>query len=245
MSDETGDGGLKAGAATLVESSPRQVQARDTRRRARHTSPNLPQKGGRSGPQRGLGGIRHAPPSKSGSAGKRSNRKAADEDGNNRYPEFWRDVQKGNLTVPSSKYVNDPRLLAMAKLDLMRAELRVNFFSTYPVLDEMAVHDLADCKTAGKCTIARKWRSEERIIGLPFGDIVVYPAFQFQSNGEPYPLLLEVNKAFPKDCTDWQRVSWLVSPNEWLDGEIPVSAIQQGDPEVVEAASHAYEVPIG
>ncbi len=244
MSDETPDGGLKAGAAAPVESSPLPAQAKQSSGGTRPAPPKSPRKGGRSGPQRGLVNLERTQSAKDNSIDKRSGRKESEEDASG-HSEFWSDYKKGATTKPSSKYVNDSRLLAMANLELMRAQLRANFFSAYAVLDEMSVNRQAGCAIDGKTSIAMKWRSEGRIVGLPFVDVVVYPAFQFQPDGQPYPLLLEVNKALPEDCTDWHRASWLVSPNEWLEGETPVPAIQRGDPEVAIAASHAYEVPIG
>ncbi len=244
MSDETPDAGLKAGAATLAESPSLPAQARKTRGRAHRASPNLPQKGGRRGPQRGLRTLDHALSAKSSGTGKRSRRKAQDDDAS-KHPDFWNNYKMGAMAKPSSEYVNDPRLLAMANTELMRAELRVKFFNTFPVLDEKAVHNLTNRKADGKETTAKRWQSEGRIIGLPIVDVMVYPAFQFQSNGKPYPLIQEVNKAFSKECTVWYLASWLVSPNEWLDGETPISAIQRNCREVVSAAERAGEVPVG
>lgn len=244
MNHETRDGELKAGAATLVDSSRQPARAKKTRGGSGAGSPKAPKKTGYSGPKRGIRGLKRVLPSKGNGPDKQQNFEVLEGDANE-IPEFWRDVLMGVLTVSSSEDVNDPRLLAMADIELMRAELQVNFFNTYTVLDEKSVNDQAGCETAGNKSMAKRWRSEGRIIGVPFVGTIVYPAFQFQSNGEPIPLILEVNKTLPKDCTDWQRAAWFVSPNEWLDGEIPVSAIQRGDLEVVNAASHAFEVPIG
>lgn len=245
MTHETRGSELKAGAAALAEPSRPSVRAKNARGGAVPGSHKSPKKAGYRGPQRGIGGLRHSPHSQGSGGSDRQSQSEVLEDDASEIPEFWRDVRMGVLTVPSSEDVNDPRLLAMADIEFMRAELRVNFFNTYTVLDERSVNDKAGCKTAGKTNTARRWQAEGRIFGVPFVGIVVYPAFQFQPNGEPIPLILEVNKALPKDCTDWQRAAWFVSPNEWLDGKLPVSAIQRGDLEVVNAASHAFEVPEG
>lgn len=244
MSDETRDGGLKAGTATLVDSSPLPAQAKKPRGRVRHASPKFQQKGGRSGPQRGIGGLKHSPSAKGSGTGKRYRRKTPDVD-HNRQQDFLSVFENDTLTASSSKYVNDPRLVAMAKIDLMSAEVRLYFMETYPVVDEKSAHRLAGGKESDKMNKAKAWRSAGQIIGLPFAGITIYPVFQFQPDGQPYPLIREVIKAFTKDYTDWQRASWLVSPCEWLNGETPISAIHKNDSEVVDAAIRECEVPVG
>ncbi len=244
MSNETPDGGLKAGSASLAESSPLPTQARKPRGRTRRVSPRLPQKDRCGGRRRGQVDLKHASSTKDSGADKRHRHPQPDND-HNRPLDFLSIFEDDTLATSSSKYANDPRLLAMAKVELMSAELRLHFIETYPVVDEKSVHRLAGGKETDKDSKARTWLSAGRIIGLPFVGITIYPAFQFLPNGQPYPLIREVIKAFSVNCTDWQRASWLVSPNEWLNGETPISAIHRNDPEVVSAAKRAYEVPAG
>lgn len=138
--------------------------------------------------------------------------------------------------------VNDAKLLAQAMIDLSRANLPVEFLAKYPVLDEEAVHSQAGYEDEDKAGTAENWRSAGRIIGLPVCGVTVYPAFQFQPDGLPYPLLQEVLQAIPEEYSDWIRVFWLVSPNEWRGRKFPIAVIQEGNPKVVKAVSVAWKV---
>ena len=71
------------------------------------------------------------------------------------------------------------------------------------------------------------------------------PAFQFDDDGQPWPLVQPVLRALPAYRSAWQRAFWLVSPNEWLDERVPADALHEGDERVVEAAGHAGAVVIG
>ncbi len=245
MKEDNRDGGLMAGAVTLLDSSQQATPAKRSLKPTRDVPPTFPQRKARdTRPTKRHRGDSRVSPSKKQSASKQL-RSEAPEARDHRISAASSGARTESSAKLLEKDVNDPHLLAMVEIELMRAELRVYFLNTYPVLDAKAVHRQAGCKGADETRKARNWRSAGRIIGLPIVGSTVYPAFQFQSNGQPYPLIRKVNSVFRKDCTDWHRATWLVSPNERLDGETPLSAIQRNDPMVVEAATHAYEVPVG
>lgn len=242
MKKATQDGGLRASGATLAESFQRPTRAKQAHGRSDFRLPKSPQRSTRSLEE--SGSLKHTSTAKNKRSARLSKKKPSETIGSRPSDDRY-SAQKEYPEKSPSESVNDPWLLAMVDIELMRAELRVDFLNTFQVLDAEAVHRLAGGKGSDKSRKARAWRSAGRIIGLPIVGITVYPAFQFQPDGQPYPLIREVNKAFTKDCTDWQRASWLVSPNEWLNGETPVSAIQRSDPEVITAAKYACEVPVG
>ncbi len=56
-----------------------------------------------------------------------------------------------------------------------------------------------------------------------------YPAFQFNSTGRPYPEIQKVIEIFSGVVqTPYTIASWLVSPQDLLAGETPVSWLQTG-----------------
>ena len=72
----------------------------------------------------------------------------------------------------------------------------------------------------------------------------LYPAFQFSSSGRPYPEIARVLEAFGEKVeTPYTIASWLVSPQDLLDGETPVAWMRaRRDPRpLVAAARRAAE----
>jgi len=83
------------------------------------------------------------------------------------------------------------------------------------------------------------------LLALPGENGPLYPEFQFDSQGQPWPLLAAVLAALPSHFSPWQRAFWLVAPEDALGGETPIARIARGDPPVVEAARRAGELTIG
>jgi hypothetical protein len=139
----------------------------------------------------------------------------------------------------------DPLDPVEARIDAANAEMRRDFLATFPVVEAAAVHDRAGYEGTNKAQTAAAWRRANRILGLPYAGRIVYPLFQFDDDGQPWPLVQPVLRALPADRSAWQRAFWLVSPNEWLDERVPADALRIGDERVVEAAGHAGAVAIG
>jgi len=60
-------------------------------------------------------------------------------------------------------------------------------------------------------------------IGSPEGH-ELYPAFQFDASGSPYPEVASVIKTFSDVVeTPYTIASWFVSPQDLLDGETPIA----------------------
>jgi len=72
----------------------------------------------------------------------------------------------------------------------------------------------------------------------------LYPAFQFGPEGRPYPELAEVLATFAGVVTPYTVASWLVSPQDLLEGETPATWMRaRRDPERLhEAARRAAAV---
>ncbi len=113
------------------------------------------------------------------------------------------------------------------------------------MLDSTAVHTRAGHRSTNKAQTANAWKAAGRILGLPFRNRTLFPAFQFDADGQPHPLMKAVLAALPEDMTPWQRAFWLVAPDVQLDGEVPHELVRQGDDRVVAAARDAGRLPIG
>lgn len=139
----------------------------------------------------------------------------------------------------------DPRAAAEARIDLRNAEKRKEFLDEFAVVDSAGVHEISGNTGSNTSQTAAVWRKANRILGLPVGQRTVYPAFQFDEGGRPYPLMKRVLDALPDDMTPWQTAFWLVSPSSALDGGLPLDAIRRGDEGVVEAARNEASEIIG
>lgn len=139
----------------------------------------------------------------------------------------------------------DPLDPVEARIDATNAQMRRDFLAAFPVVEAAAVHDRAGHEGTNKAQTAAAWRRANRILGLPYAGRTVYPLFQFDDDGQPWPLMQPVLRALPADRSAWQRAFWLVSPNEWLGERLPADAVRQGDARAVVAARHAGDVVVG
>ena len=139
----------------------------------------------------------------------------------------------------------DPRAAAEARIDLRNAEKRKEFLDEFAVIDSIRVHEISGNTGSNPSQTAAVWRKANRILGLPLGQKTVYPAFQFDEGGRPYPLMKRVLDTLPNDMTPWQTAFWLVSPSSALDGGLPLDTIRRGDEKVVDAARNEASEIIG
>lgn len=139
----------------------------------------------------------------------------------------------------------DPRAAAEVRIDLRNAEKRKEFLDEFAVIDSTRVHEISGNTGSNPSQTAAVWRKANRILGLPVGQRTVYPAFQFDEGGRPYPLMKRVLDVLPDDMTSWQTAFWLVSPSSALDGGLPLDAIRRGDESVVDAALNEASEIIG
>jgi hypothetical protein len=68
------------------------------------------------------------------------------------------------------------------------------------------------------------------LLALPgFGGRKLYPAFQLDPNGRPYPEIAKILEIFSDIVeTPYTIASWLVSPQDLLEGETPIAWLQAG-----------------
>lgn len=77
----------------------------------------------------------------------------------------------------------------------------------------------------------------QALIGLRRGNQVVYPGFQFGSDGQPLPVIKRLREI--ADANGWSETAllqWLCAPTTYLDGDRPVDHLGT-DPERVAAVA--------
>jgi len=74
----------------------------------------------------------------------------------------------------------------------------------------------------------------------------LYPAFQFDASGSPYPEIAGVTKIFSDVVeTPYTIASWFVSPQDLLEGKTPAAWVQsRREPELLFEAARRSAAPL-
>lgn len=139
----------------------------------------------------------------------------------------------------------DPFDRVEAEIDLDNARMRADFLQEFEMLDSAGVHDRAGHRGRNKAQTANGWKRAGRILALPVRGRDLFPAFQFDGQGQPLPLMAEVLAALPADLTPWQRAFWFAAPCPALDEALPMDLLARGDRRILDAAARAGELPPG
>jgi hypothetical protein len=113
-----------------------------------------------------------------------------------------------------------------------------------PLLDTEGVRDLLGLKNRGQ---VRDLTASGRLLTLESSEgHELYPAFQFDASGSPYseiPRVIEIFSGIVE--TPYMIASWLVSPQDLLEGETPAAWLRSGrDSELVFEAARRSAAPL-
>jgi hypothetical protein len=113
-----------------------------------------------------------------------------------------------------------------------------------PLLDTEKVRDLLGLKNRGKVRDLSASGQLLELISHEGHDL--YPAFQFDANGSPYPEIAGVIEIFSGIvATPYTIASWFVSPQDLLEGEIPAAWLRSGrDSELLFEAARRAAAPL-
>jgi len=125
---------------------------------------------------------------------------------------------------------------------LRNARRRAELLREFDPLTSAEVADLRGSTAGNRAAIASRWKSEKRIFSVGVQKTEHYPAFQFDRDGEPLPLIRRVLEA-AGDRDGWEIALWFTAINGWLDGKRPVDILDKADreDEITEAARHSFE----
>ena len=116
------------------------------------------------------------------------------------------------------------------------ARARTQFLDEFPVLEACQVHALYGSRARNKSALAARWRAEGKVFAVDERGRLLYPAFQFDSQGRPRAVIAEVLTALGRHVGAWQVALWLTAPNGWLDGARPLDLLATAPERVVDAA---------
>jgi hypothetical protein len=136
-------------------------------------------------------------------------------------------------TVPSAPAVLQARRNALAREALFR---------DFGALTSAEVAELAGSKASNKAALANRWKQEGRIFSVTHHGTTYYPAFQFDAQGRPLPVIAEVIRALGgEEGGEWQLALWFLGNTGWLDGRRPVDLLASEPAEVAQAAQREAE----
>jgi len=136
---------------------------------------------------------------------------------------------------PKTDVLPPPAVLQARRNAAARREL----LEEHGVLSASEVSDLAGSSAHNRSALPARWRKEGRIFAIAFQGGAHYPAFQFDAEGRPHPVVADVLAAFRGiPMGEWEIALWFTARNGWLGDERPVDLLA-GDPDAVrEAATH-------
>ncbi|HEX3529544.1 MAG TPA: hypothetical protein VH988_20990 [Thermoanaerobaculia bacterium] len=134
--------------------------------------------------------------------------------------------------VPSAPAVLQARRNALAREEL---------FKEFGAYTSAEVADLAGSKASNKAALANRWKQEGRIFSVTHHGATYFPAFQFDDQGRPRPVLAQVIASLGSKSTEWELALWFMGNTGWLDGKRPVDLLESDPNAVAEAAASEAE----
>jgi len=123
------------------------------------------------------------------------------------------------------------------------AEARSSLVRELGALTSTQVAELAGSRASNRAALANRWKQEGRIFSVSYEGATLYPAFQFDAEGRPRPVIAEAIRTLGSKSTDWELALWFTTNVGWLDGQRPVDLLESDPASVGEAAeSEAAEL---
>jgi hypothetical protein len=131
------------------------------------------------------------------------------------------------MRIPDARDLEDARRLAV---------LRSRIVDDFGVITSEEVGRRAGSRAAKRSRIAYHWRSRRRIFAVPYQGKLVYPSFQFDDEGQPFPVVRGVLTAL-RAWEPWDVAAWFVMANPRLERARPVELLgREGEALLVQTA---------
>jgi hypothetical protein len=132
---------------------------------------------------------------------------------------------------------HDPMAEFHAAVATDNTAIRQRFMQQVETRTSTQVAALAGHEAKNRHQTAARWKSQRRVFAVPYQGQDWFPAFQFDADGKPLPVIRDVLAALPASRTPWQVAFWFVSSNSWLGGPAPREMLAD-EAAVLEAAGH-------
>jgi hypothetical protein len=152
-----------------------------------------------------------------------------------------RDRMDGLAAALTPDEIPQPTELLQARRNaVMRRDMLSRF--GYYTAEELA--DMHGSTAKNRYALATRWIRDGRVFAVPLGARGVFPAFQFDADAKPYPVVTQTLAELPRaDMSPWGVGLWFYANNAWLPGEArPAELIGAREQDlVVEAARRLSE----
>jgi hypothetical protein len=126
------------------------------------------------------------------------------------------------------------------------AEARAALLLEFGALTASQVAELSGSEAKNRSALAGRWRREGRLVAVEHHGTLYYPAFQFDEDGKPRPVVESVlGHLDDPRMTSWQQALWFTTANGWLDARRPVDLLESEPEAVVAAARETFREPVG
>lgn len=110
------------------------------------------------------------------------------------------------------------------------AELRRDMLAEHGFYSADELADMHGSRARNRYALAARWARERRIFGVPWHGRTVFPAFQLDDDGNPYPVIGRVLAALPCDgMSQWAIGLWWHAHNAHLPEQARPSELVRGD----------------
>ena len=113
----------------------------------------------------------------------------------------------------------------------------------FGLLTAPEVAQRAASRATNQSATAHRWRSRREVFAVSWQGTTVYPGFQFDDDGRPFPVIAQVLAVVGDDGSGWPLALWFTGADGWLDGHRPVDLLHEDPDAVVEAARRSTRGP--
>jgi hypothetical protein len=147
-----------------------------------------------------------------------------------------------DMLVPEAA-VPQPAQLLQARRN---AEARVELLHEFGAYTATQLAEVAGSSARNPSALAGRWRAEGKVLGLTHHGQTYYPAFQFDDDGRPLPVIRSVRRVLgERGFTEWQSALWLTSAHGRLAGGRPVDLLVKEPGRVVALAESEAQELVG
>src|SRR5574337_602235 len=131
---------------------------------------------------------------------------------------------------------------ATARQAQRNAEARQKLIDEFGLYHGDHVADLAGSAARNRSATASRWLAARKIFAVNHRGSLLYPSFQFGTDGRPRQVVARVLVAFdPYGLDGWETALWFTTASGWLDDQRPVDLLTREPDQVVDAARHTFD----
>jgi hypothetical protein len=139
--------------------------------------------------------------------------------------------------LPESPVPTPPAVLQARRNAAAREELITEF----GLLSSADVAARAGSRAKNKAALANRWKQEGKILSVNHQGLLFFPAFQFDDDGQPLPVLVSILSSVGRQSGGWELALWFIAANGWLGGRRPVDLLRREPEAVARAAEREAE----